>query len=300
MVDTSRPPGESAFKLLGPVGGKDEQDVGIVLQTVHLVEQGVEQRLFARTAHVLAVAGNQVHVLDHDRSRLQQARQGHVLRQQAHLVGRYDEGGMAGEIGGEVANGVRLAGARRAVEQDALARRLSKPSQRLPALDEPDHVAVEKLQGLFRQNDLFARNLRQAMDHHAFGAALVVPFRFERKHLAAVGSRSIDRGLQLGEATVHKGNAILAGRHRDLDAGSGFAAVLAVKGQHDRVMQAAIPVEPQTVVEALYRLPIADVDVLILRSRDGYGELSFLRQRCIGQRLIAMLLVEAEEANGRR
>jgi hypothetical protein len=69
---------QRTLKLLGPVGGEDEQDIGILLQPVHFVEQRVKQRLLARP-HVLAIAGDEIDILNHHHRRLQQARQAHVV-----------------------------------------------------------------------------------------------------------------------------------------------------------------------------------------------------------------------------
>jgi len=38
LIDAARTAGECALELLRPIGGEDEQDVGVFLQSVHLVE----------------------------------------------------------------------------------------------------------------------------------------------------------------------------------------------------------------------------------------------------------------------
>jgi hypothetical protein len=71
LVDAARAARQGALKLLRPVGGEDEQDIRILLQSIHLVEKPVEQRFLARP-HLVAIARNQIDILDHDYRRLQE------------------------------------------------------------------------------------------------------------------------------------------------------------------------------------------------------------------------------------
>ena len=151
LVDAAGPARQRALKLLRPVGGENEQDIRILLQPVHLVEKLVEHRFVARP-HLVAIARNEIDVLDHDHRRLQQAGEAHVLRKQCDLRGGDDQGSVTGQIAGQIADGVGLAGAGRPVEQDALARRLPEPAQLLAALHKVQHVAIEQLQCGFGQD----------------------------------------------------------------------------------------------------------------------------------------------------
>jgi hypothetical protein len=84
LIDASGAARQGALKLLRPVGGKDEQDICILLQSIHLVEKLVEQRFLARP-HPVAITRNQIDILDHDHSRLQKAGQIHVVGEQSDL-----------------------------------------------------------------------------------------------------------------------------------------------------------------------------------------------------------------------
>src|SRR5258708_308100 len=125
LIDATGAARQRALELLRPVGGEDEQDIGILLQPIHLVEQSVEQRFLARP-HLVAIAPNQIGVLDYDHRRLQKSGQIHVMGQQFDLRCRDDQGGVTGQVAREIADGMGLAGAGRAVKQDALAGRLSQ------------------------------------------------------------------------------------------------------------------------------------------------------------------------------
>jgi hypothetical protein len=119
---------QGALKLRGPVGGKDEQDICILLQSIHLVEKLVEQRFLARP-HPVAITRNQIDILDHDHSRLQKAGQIHVVGEQSDLRCGNDQSRVTGQVARQIADGMGLAGSGRPVKQDALAGRLSQPAQ---------------------------------------------------------------------------------------------------------------------------------------------------------------------------
>ena len=117
LVDPPGPGGQRRLQHVGTVGRQDEHHVGVVGQAVHLVEQLEEQRVLAG---VLApVLRDQVDVLDHHHGRRQGAR---------HRAGLGDEvQGDTGELdhghvrraAEEVTHRVGLAGAGRAVEEQA-------------------------------------------------------------------------------------------------------------------------------------------------------------------------------------
>jgi hypothetical protein len=65
LVDTAGAIRQGALKLLRPVGGEDEQDVRILLQSIHFVEQPVEQRFLARS-HLVPIARNEIGIRYHD------------------------------------------------------------------------------------------------------------------------------------------------------------------------------------------------------------------------------------------
>jgi len=126
LVDAAGATGQGGFQVLRPVGGENEKDVGILLQSIHLVEQPVEHGFLARP-HVAAVACDQVDVLDHNHRWLQQPCQAHIGAEQADLLGGDNQGRVSRQVRREIAYRMGLARAGRSVKQDALARRLSEP-----------------------------------------------------------------------------------------------------------------------------------------------------------------------------
>ena len=78
----------AALQLFGTVGCQNEQDIRIFLQTIHFVQQLVEQHLLARAVHRRPVSGDQIDIFDDDHARLEQPGQRHVLGEQSNLLGR--------------------------------------------------------------------------------------------------------------------------------------------------------------------------------------------------------------------
>ena len=72
-------------------------------------------------------------------------------------------------------------------------------------------------------------------------------------------------------------------------------AVFTMRGEDDRVAQAIALTKPQAIVEAFHRCVVTDIDIVILRRRDRVGVPAILSQRRDGQRLVTMLLIDAEE-----
>jgi hypothetical protein len=84
---------KSTLELLRTVGGEDEQDIRILFQSIHLVEKAVEHWFLARS-HVVAIARNEIDILDHHYRRLLQAGKTHVLGKHHDLGGGDDQGGV--------------------------------------------------------------------------------------------------------------------------------------------------------------------------------------------------------------
>ncbi len=137
------------------------------------------------------------------------------------------------------------------------------------------------------------------MDHDASRASPIIRVAIERQDLAAIATRGIDRALQLGEAALHELRAIGAGRHGNLDPGPCLIAVLPMRGEDDRIAQAVGLAEPQTVIETFHRRTLADIHVVILRRRDSGSIAVISGQRRDAQRLVAVLLKDAEKPDRR-
>src|SRR5207247_401455 len=70
LIDASRARGERRLDVVRPVGGQQEDYLGVRLETVHLVEQLVQGNLVGGMPRLVALGGNQVYVLhDHQRGR---------------------------------------------------------------------------------------------------------------------------------------------------------------------------------------------------------------------------------------
>jgi hypothetical protein len=293
LVDATGPACQGALKLLRPVGGEDEQDICILLQSIHLVEKRVEQRFLTR-AHIVAVARNQIDILDHDHRWLQQAGKIHVMGKQCDLRGRDDQGSVTGQVACQIADGMGLAGTGRSVKQDTLAGQLPQPAQLVAAPDKAQDVAVEQLQCGFGQDHVLALNRWQLVDHDASGASPIIRIAIERQDLAAIATRGVDRALQLGETALHELRAISAGRHGNLDPGPRLIAILPMRGEDDRVAQTINLTEPQAVIETFHRRALADIHIVILRRHYSVSISAIFGQCRDGQCLVAALLVDAE------
>jgi hypothetical protein len=72
-----------------------------------------------------------------------------------------------------------------------------------------------------------------------------------------------------------------------------------MKGKQDGVAKLAVPAQPQSVVQTLHRVRLADIDVVVLRRSDRRCIPAVFHQRRKCKRLIAMLFVNAEEVDWR-
>src|ERR1700682_1326356 len=130
--------------------------------------------------------------------------------------------------------------------------RLSESAQLRAGSDKAKDIAVEQFQCGFGQYYFVALNRGNFVDRNASRAPSIIAIAIERQDLAAIGTRGVDGGLQLGETALHELRAIGPGRHGNLDAGPGLVAVLPVRGERDRVAQAVGSAEPQAVVETFH------------------------------------------------
>lgn len=151
QVDAAGPRCQGRLQNVGAVGGEQEQHVGIIGQPVHLVKQLEEQGV---GAGVLAGAllGDQVHVFEDDRRRLEQARQLAGLFDQPEAApGEQDDRALR-HLAGKVHRGKGLASARRAVEQQATLEVTPRGLEPLAQAREAHRLALDALQHPGRQN----------------------------------------------------------------------------------------------------------------------------------------------------
>ncbi len=145
LIDTSRTSRKSGLKLFRPIRRKYEEYLGILFQSVHLVEQPIEKRLFTGTSHGFALTRDQIRVLYDDERGLKQSREAKICGKQSHLLGCYKQCRVLRKRTREVAHGVSFAGSWRAIEQQALFGRLAKRLKPAAMLGERKDVPVEKV-----------------------------------------------------------------------------------------------------------------------------------------------------------
>ena len=182
QIDPAGPLDEGALQQVDPVGGQDEGDVGVRGQAVHRLQR-LEQRGVGVPS---AMLGHQIAILEHDDGRLRGPGQGGGLVQQVERPAGEQHRGGAGGLAQEVPDQMRLAGARRTVEQHAALEMLTRTAQCLASLPHPHHMPGDALDYPFRQHDLVGADLRSAEEPQS-GAGLVVVevVDGEGDHLAA-------------------------------------------------------------------------------------------------------------------
>ena len=174
---------------VGPVGGRDHDDVVLHLEAVHLDEQLVERLLALVVAAAeagAAVAADGVDLVHEDDARavllglLEQVAHARGADADEHLdeVGAGDREERHARLAGDRAREQRLAGARRPVQQHALGDPGAERLELLRVLEELLDL-VQLLDGLVDAGDVAERDLRR-VGRHPLGARLA-----ERHHLRA-------------------------------------------------------------------------------------------------------------------
>jgi hypothetical protein len=191
------PVGQRLLKHVGAVGGEHERDVRVRTHTVH----GVQQREQQRPGVLLEVAvhGDQVDVLEHHHRRLQPAGQRRRLLDETDRLPGQQDHGRPGQPAGEVAHGVGLAGARRAVQQKTALEVLARCLEFGRELPHADDVLFDRFKDADRQHDVVRGERRSRQERDQLVAVMLA--LAEAQHLAAE-------------------NVVLTGQPRDLRAGS--------------------------------------------------------------------------------
>jgi hypothetical protein len=91
LIDASRPRRQRRLELVRPIRRQDEHDIGVLAQTVHLVEQPVQQRFLHRPVHVRALARDEIDVLDDHHRGLEKSREPEVFADEPDLLGRDEQ-----------------------------------------------------------------------------------------------------------------------------------------------------------------------------------------------------------------
>ena len=183
VIDPARALGQSRLEQVGAVGGEQERDVGVLAEPVHLVQQLEQQRVLAGAA--VPLLGDQVHVLDHHHRGLQRpcdrAGRGDLPERRA---GQHHHGD-ARQLAQQVADGVGLAGARRAVQQDTALEVLAARAQPRHVPGHPDDLPLDPLEQVRRQDHLLAADLRTPQETQQLLAARAEDLAAEADHVPA-------------------------------------------------------------------------------------------------------------------
>ncbi|HEX2126195.1 MAG TPA: hypothetical protein VHF45_06520 [Thermoleophilaceae bacterium] len=254
QVDAAGPRRERRLQDLGPVRSEHEDDVGVLVQPVHLVQQLEEDRV--RLLELVAVERDEVHVLQHDHRRRERAgyRAGGADRLDA--APREQERRALRHQRGEVHHGQRLAGAGRAVQQQPAAQVAPHPPQLLGVRGEQLRVALDPFQDAAAQHDALALHARKPPDHHSGSA----PRRLgQLEHPAAVDVVLVHQAAQLREKRLR---ALALGRHH-LQPQGGLAGPVILAGEHQRERAVRAREQPEPGTDAadpplahLHRLPL--------------------------------------------
>ncbi len=188
------PGGEGRLEQVGPVGGQQEQQVGVLRRAVHGVEQ-LEQD-GGGAGPEAAVLRDQVDVLEHQRRGLQVPGQrgdgaDHVQR----LAGHEQHRGVLQRLD-DVADGVRLAGPGRAVQQQPALEVLAGGAQLLAAVGHVQAVPLDPAEHLLGQHDVLARGRREPGEDDVDPAG-------SGDQLEELPAVDVEPGAQLGQLAQH-------------------------------------------------------------------------------------------------
>ena len=183
LVDPPGPGGERGLEQIRAVRGQHEQDVVVLVEAVHPVEQ-LEQDRVRRLER--AIHGDEVDVLEHDHRRLQRGGQVDRRADGAEALPGQQHRRAAGHLRREVHRGQRLARARRPVEQQAAAQVPPARAQPLGVLGDAERLALDPLQHARREHDPVARDPRQRAHGQRRALVVVEVPRAQLEHAAAV------------------------------------------------------------------------------------------------------------------
>src|SRR6185437_10774663 len=133
-----------------PVARQDDRDVRIVRHPVELVQE-LEQEGSALAAH-RALTGDEVDVLEHEQARSQLSREPADGPDRTERPAGENDHGRLRELRRDPAHRVRLAGARRSVEQQAALEVPARREQRTRTLVDEQRVTLDVAKDALRQD----------------------------------------------------------------------------------------------------------------------------------------------------
>jgi hypothetical protein len=295
LINAPGTSGQSDFEFLGTIGGEHEENGGIFTETIHFVEEFVEQAFGAGAVHAGTAAGDQIGIFDDEDRGLQKARERKVFFNEADLLGGDEQRGVVGNLAGEIMNSVGLAGAGRAVEEQSFFEAEAKARELFAMPDELGNVAFEQGQGFFRKNDFVTGNAAKFVNANGRGFAGVGAAFLERENASAVRAAFGDDFFRAGHDPAGEGEAILAGRNGDLDADAFRAAVLFLASEQKGKGSCAVAAEPKDLLQAPGWLVVTGVDLLVLERADENGVIFLHPKFGEDERVVPPLLMQTDE-----
>src|SRR5438105_4713086 len=162
-VDSTRPSRECRLENVGAVRREDEEDIDVLAQAVHLVEQFEEERLRLHARHP-AFLGDEVDVLDDDGARLEEPRHLRDRGDHSQSPSGREENGPPLHAAGEIHDGQRFARPGWAEEQQSAFDRATRSDELLRVLAERDGMPVDAIEDTAWKDHVIPGHLRQAME----------------------------------------------------------------------------------------------------------------------------------------
>jgi hypothetical protein len=153
QVDPAGPRGERGLQQVGTVAGEQEDDVGVVAEPVHLVEQ-LEQQRGAAWLLAVPLLGDQVDVLENHHRRLQQPCHRARPRDQPDLATGQQYHRAVAHASGQVHGREGLAGARLPVEEQAAAQVAARRQHPVAVRGEGDSVSLDPFEHAVGKHDV--------------------------------------------------------------------------------------------------------------------------------------------------
>src|SRR3954452_5343942 len=258
------PPGacrERGLDDVGPVGRQQEQQVGVLVDALHLVEE-VEQRAAGARAH-RPLGRHEVDVLEDDGGRGELARHAHGLLDQPQPVAGQQDRRAPRHGAEEVAHRERLSGARRPVEEHAALEVAARRPQALGVARDAGRVRLEPLERALRQDHTVEGDRRQRVEAHVHRTVVAL---VQRDDLAAEDVVLAHGGADRGEP----GGPRLALRRDALEPDRGAVGALDPRDDCGE-RRAVVAREVHAVGDARDDAPVADLDIGVLdrAGRDG-------------------------------
>lgn len=196
---------------------------------------------------------------------------------------------------GQISDAMRLAGARRTVEQQPLLRREPHRSQRGSLFREPQHVPLERSKCPIRQDDFVTLDGFEIVNPNPGRVPGPLRARFQRQDSPSIARPAREMSLEPVEHTGCHLRTEVARRGCHFNIQEATLSIVVVLRQHDGVRSAIVSQQPQSVLQAPLRFAAADVDVLELRRSDLDDGMALFQQLGEVRHVVAIRRPDADE-----